>query len=540
MKTRYLSHALFVGVVFLTFLINYDWGVPNERRLELVGGQAVVSENISDLVRVAKISGPAAQDLSYEDSLHKAVTRFLLVPWSGDEIHVLKAIGHLNPYKLKFDPHFYIYGGGFIYTGAAFVQVASMLGVVHIVSDMGYYLKNPSEFGKIVAVLRSMVVVFATLGIYFVFLLAGKYFGQAIALLSCGIVLVIPDTQASVRGIEPHIFVLPLFITSFYFALKATEGNPTKNYILAAVFAGFSIGTQATSFYIIFSFIASLFINYKKGTVNLNTALIHFIKYTMISVCSMLLLNPFMLINYKGFLSDVGRGTGNVLFNTGHIWAWAPYQITWFILILFFAALLFHLFKYRRNDFSMIALACALPAILVYLATDQIMQYVYSSLTVMAVLAAVMLRDFYGSFAGVKKTAFVVVTSALFVLFPIGQSTYYLLNYTAENSESAGEWINQNVAQGLSVGVRYPPTLWDSVPFKIYDYKIVDYKTLRPEDVLPDFIVLSNAELPGPIKKHYELAKKYESTPILGYRYALEGEIHALIAKTILIYKKHS
>ena len=537
MNKKYVFDFLVIFITFFVLLINFSWGLPNNKRLELVGGKNSVGNNLSGVIRAGN-KNALLDTFTYKETIHRAVFRSLLASWAGDDNIAIRAISNLNPYTLKFDPQQYIYGGGFIYTGAVFIQLASWLNLVNAIPNKEYYLMNPEEFGKIYTVLRFMVVLFATLGIYMVFYITKEKFDYTIALLSWGIILVIPETQASARVIEPHLYVLPFFILSFYYILKSTEEDTRKNYILSAIFSGITIGTQSLGFYIIFAFFASLIINYKKQLINLRTTAKYFIMYAFVSTCVVLLLNPFYIINYRGFLENFYYGSGNVIFKSLKIWA--HYQISWFLLILFICAILFHLFRYKKNIFSVISLACIIPAIFVYLGTNNIMQYIYSSLPLMAVLAAVMLRDIYSSIYGAKIIFYIVATVILFIISPLGHSVYYIFNFNVENRESAGEWINDNIPAESTIAMRYPPTLWDGVPFKFYDYKVVDYTKINKKQILPDAVILSNADLPESIKIHYDLVKEYLPESILGFRYVLKGEIHALIAKTIKIYRLRS
>ena len=53
---------------------------------------------------------------SYETSISLALSRFLIVPYPGDDAFILKALRNLDPEKLDFDPNYYMYGGGFVYS----------------------------------------------------------------------------------------------------------------------------------------------------------------------------------------------------------------------------------------------------------------------------------------------------------------------------------------------------------------------------------------------------------------------------------------
>ncbi|MBB28960.1 MAG: hypothetical protein CME25_08680 [Gemmatimonadetes bacterium] len=530
--------ALILLSTFGILVINFDWGLPNKRRLELIGGKDVLASKISQILRSKeRVNQIPTPHLQYDEQIHLAVREFLLSPWAGDDNLTLAAIKRLNPYNLEFDPGYYIYGGGLIYSGAVFLQVAAWFGFVTLNPDAVFYMNNPDELGRLYTVLRLMIVISATVGIFLLNRLTAQFYGEKVALVAWGITLFTPLTYEPVHSVEPHIFVLVFFLLSFYFTLRAVKGESRKNFFLAAVFAGVSIGTQALSFYIVFAFFAALVINCKNGTINLREASAIFMRYVIISVGCMLLLNPFYILNFTGFLGDLSFGTGQHFFRAPK--TWAPYNLSWFLLIALLAAVIYHLVKFRQNAYSAISVACIIPAIFVYvLLGNYHMTYVYSSIPLMGVLLAVMLRDIYVSLKDRSRAAFVVLVVVLFLVFPGARSVYYLINFSSVQREEAGEWINANVPVGSTIAVMFPPSIWDCVPFEFYNYRLVEYRamTLFDEPSLADAVVLLNAPLPDNLKDHYKLVKAYYPNSVFGFRFELAGEIHALIGKSIEIY----
>jgi hypothetical protein len=544
---KYINPIIVVLITFIVLLINFNWGLPTSNRSDLVfEDKTELNKNIQGIVAVKEKIGRFKENkripghiLDRDELLHQAVREFLLIPYAGDDYITLSTIKNLNPYKLQFDPKHYIYGGGLIYTGAVFLQAAEWLGYVKLIPDEAYYMKNPQEIGKLYTVLRFMIILFAVVGINLVYHLARKLFGERIALLSWVIILATPVTHQASHTIEPHIFALPLFMISFLFTVKSINGNSKqirRCYVVSAIFAGISIGTQSTSLYIVFPFFASLVINYKNKNVKAKNVYKYILMYIIISIGSCLLLNPFYLLNYEGFFSDINSGTGSVFYQNIHFWL--PYQITWFLLLLFTITIIFHLIKCRNDYYVMLSLSCIIPGILVYFMTNTLLPYVYSIIPLLAILTAIMLTDVCAGLKGRIKAVMIIVMVVLFLAFPVTRSVYCLRNFTSENRDFAGKWINNNVPKGSTIGVSYPPTNWDCVAFRFFNYNLVDYRKINSGNMehFPDFVLTVEQLLPESLSNKYSVVKVYKPKSILGYRVVIGGELQSLIAKTIRIY----
>jgi hypothetical protein len=111
----------------------------------------------------------------------------------------------------------------------------------------------------------------------------------------------------------------------------------------------------------------------------------------------------------------------------------------------------------------------------------------------------------------------------------------YKFIYKYDNRIEAAEWVNNNIEDGSSIGVTFPPTNYDSIPFRFHKYNLSEIK--RVGDT-PEYIILVNRIIPTDIKENYKLIKKFTPRSILGYRPILKGEVAAIYAKTVKIYQK--
>ena len=533
----YREYAVITLITLCMLSINSHWGLPSANRLALIGGAEVLQSNLPAIERTktqAKKIG--TNNLLYSDRIHFSVREFLISPFAGDDNFTLNAIRQLNPYQLRFDPHFYVYGGGFIYTGAVFLQISAWLGYTKLIPDATFYLLNPHELGNIFAVLRFMIVLFATAGLAFTYHLANNHFGKSTARLTSLILLSVPLIHQASRTIEPHIFVTPFFLIAFSYLIAFAQYAKTKDLILSAIFSGFCVGIQVVSGYIAIVFLTAVFVRYNTHRLPIREAIRTVLIYGIIAAIAGLAINPFYMLNFDGFMQDFSRGTGNQLLNTLKVWA--PYQLSTFLLLLFILTPIYHLFHPGKDTFTTLALPCIFASILIYIfISNYHMPYIITAIPLVAILCVRMLQNVFHRLETNTRRFFAIATILCFLIFPVARSTYYVMNFTSTNRELAGAWINNNIPNNATIAIRFPPSVWDCVPFQFYNYDLTDYRDIK-EGKLPEYVVLSDVDLPEPIRSHYGLAKEYLPHPIFGYRFQLEGELDALIGKTIRIYAR--
>ena len=113
-----------------------------------------------------------------------------------------------------------------------------------------------------------------------------------------------------------------------------------------------------------------------------------------------------------------------------------------------------------------------------------------------------------------------------------------IINYKYDNRVEAGEWVNNNIAINSHIGITFPPTNYDSIPFRFHKYNLTDVLSIKNDRRIPEYIVLVNRDIHIDIKDKYKLVNTFIPKSILGYRPVLKGEVAAIYAKTIKIYKK--
>ena len=298
-KKIFISNIIFFIFIFLYISYGLNWGLPsNERSLNLFGDRDNLLKQSESLARTYNLEKKITNnkiyidnylkyqtDQTYEVSTSLALSRFLVVPYAGDDAFLLKALKNMDPKNLDFDPNYYMYGGGFIYTSAAILKFLEIISIVKLKNDILFYLTNPEEMGKIYLYLRYIVVFSFLLGLVMFFKFTKSITDTKHAYLSVFILIINPEVIASTHAVEPHAFVFPLFIIAIIFAKKYFDNLNNISLIIYAFFTGLSIGTQATSIYLILPFFYIQYVNYRK-LLDLKKIFKNFLKFSSISLLS--------------------------------------------------------------------------------------------------------------------------------------------------------------------------------------------------------------------------------------------------------------
>ena len=538
--------------IFIFFYISYgiNWGLPsNERMLSLFGNKENLLKQSNHLVKIYNQEKEKTDhkiyidnyieyksNQSYEDSISLSLSRFLVVPYAGDDAFIIKALKNLDPEKLDFDPNYYMYGGGFIYTSAFILKFLEVISVIKLKNNISFYLSNPKEIGDIYLYLRFIVVLSFLSGLILFFKFTKSISNYRNAYLSTFILLINPEVIASTHAVEPHAFVFPIFIIALIFAKKYLDNFQSKDLILYAVFTGLSIGTQATSIYLIFPFFYIQF-KYSKKVLDSKKLINNFFKFIIFSLVSFLILNPYYILNFSGMISNLFVGFDNLLVfkesNSSIINRfWAPFQISFFLLVLFFISI-FYCYFYS-NKYKGFIIILIIPAIILYLILGGIMQYIFSSLAIFSILSSFMILDLLDRLKFNLKKIAILLIFIFFLVSPITRSFYYLINYKYDNRHLGAVWINENIDKGKKIALSFPPTNWNSLPFNFNNYILLDKKKILDAD----YIVLVNEKLHNKFESKFSLIIEFHPRSIVGYRPVLKGEVHAIHAKYINIYKK--
>jgi len=212
----------------------------------------------------------------------------------------------------------------------------------------------------------------------------------------------------------------------------------------------------------------------------------------------------------------------------------APFQISFFLTILFIFSLIYSFYlKHQKYKFLLISLV--IPSILIYITLGGIMQYIFSSLGIFSILSSISILNLLDKIKNNLKILSVIFLILFFIISPLSRSYYYLTNFKYDNRLLSASWINENIDKGSKISVLYPPTNWNSVPFNFKNYTILDQKNI----LNADYVILVNQNIDTKFSDQFTLVKEFSPKSVFGYTPSLKGEVLAIYAKYINIYKKN-
>lgn len=538
---------LLIFIFCLIFLSQgANWGLPNKDRAKvLFDNENEYLSSLPSLIQTYKDEKEKTnnkiyidnyseykKNLDYKTAINLGLARYLIVPYAGDDAFTLKALKNLDPINFDIDPNYYFYGGGFIFSSAGALFIADKLNVIKLVNDISYYLKNPEEIGKIYLILRYIVILFASFGIVILFIISQKFGGKQVAYLASLFLLTNPETIASTHSVEPHAFVLPFFLLAILFSFKSLENNNNKNIIFFGLFSGISIGTQVTSLFLVLIYFYLLFEDIR-NKINYKIIFNKLTKYFVSLLIAFVILNPFYIYNFEEVFENFFIGVSNLEVDKperNFLKFYAPYQISIFYLVLFVVATIYNVIFSTSKKIKIILILLFAGSVLYFL-LDQVAQYIYSVLSLFALVSAIMICDIFKKLDK-SKYLFVIILLTFFICTTFLRGSYYFINYKYDNRMEAGKWINKYIPRNSVIGIKFPPTNWDIVPFQFGNYVLKDYKINESAEYL---ILVSKDKT---VSNNFKIIKSFKPKSIFGIRPVLKGEVEAIYAKTIDIYIK--
>ena len=172
-KKKSILNLILLIFVFFYISFGIDWGLPSNDRVNgLFDNRDSLLKDSANLSKIynqekkkteykiyIKDYNEYVKSQSYQTTISLALSRFLVVPYAGDDAFILKALKNFNPEKLDFDPKYYMYGGGFVYSAAALLKALDLANFIILKKDILFYIQNPEEIANIYLSLRYLVFV---------------------------------------------------------------------------------------------------------------------------------------------------------------------------------------------------------------------------------------------------------------------------------------------------------------------------------------------------------------------------------------------
>ncbi|HOJ30683.1 MAG TPA: glycosyltransferase family 39 protein [bacterium] len=552
MNRKILSIAIIFLVGIFSHTKGINWGVSDNERISLVFGDHTTLENLINPmlqthqdIREMQIyyGAPYPPDYNPDEKISvgikgkkKSISRefinsmrsYLIRSYGADEQAVLASLSKINPSHLDFNPHFFEYGGIYLYPLGAFLKLCSMAGLINVNSNMSFYFKNPGEMGRIYTLSRIFGVlsfIFATIIFYLLCLLISK--NQNISLVMAILFSITPGFVMWSHYLKPYTGGLFWVICTLYGVFKFFEKKQLKWMVVSSICSGFALSSVLSYGYVFFTVILSIFFvaNGVRGI--LKNVAIAFICF----IFSYFLLNPYVLLSFNEFVNELSYiqsywRNSVTLENLKYFLTMSlRYGLgtgVWLVSVIF---LIFSLYFSRDKQFLVILLSL-LPAVLYFgIITGR---WVHYSFVIYPYIFLIIL--FGATKIGVKGSMLILLPVLIFTfIFSFAHVTLFC----GKNIRSvAGDWVNKNIPENSSMGLLEAPSPWRTPPFQFLKY---DIRIGTPEQIQkPEYFIVSQYQwLRGGSFKDiknlladYEIIKEFRKEPVfLGLKFRQSDNI---------------
>jgi len=498
------------------------------REMQVYYGAPYTSDYREDEIKKVEINGKKKIKKDIINSCRSYLTRSS----GADEQAVIVALSKMNPQKFNFAPHFYEYGGGYLYPMGLFFYLLSKIKLITLTSDMSFYFLNPDEMGKLYISGRIFGAIGALLSIVvFYFLCRELFTDKKLVYFLTLFYGTAPGFVLWSHYLKPFSYGLLWFLLTLWAVVRFYKSNREKYLYLSAVSAGLSFGTLLTYGYIylaIFLFILFSVKDYKWKLKNLFLTLIIFLATFFIT-------NPYVLISYKEFIQELAylrnywhrdisiNAVKVFVFNTMRYGLGTP---LWFTLLIGLVGSL----VYKPEKINWLFFLVFVPAFFYFAFTT--VHWVHYSIFLYPLL--IISAGLSISRVGQKKMVVLLLSGIVIYTF-LYTSSYVKILGGRNIRIAAGEWINENIPSGSKIGLLEAPSPWRTPPFQFLDYKlIISQERNIIEKEKPEYFIVSEYQwLRGPgynaIKDFlydYEVIQRFEKEPyFFGIRFKQPDDI---------------
>jgi hypothetical protein len=562
-------------ILILSCLLNLygiDWGLPSRERTALVFPETrengklfkVLIEKrkgypfeLSRLpIDLYGMEGNRSVEFTPErfprDELMQTLLRTYLFSTSHErEYAVLDAVSRMDPVRVNLNPHFFLYGGCFIYTVGIVLKVASLCGLVILTPDLSYYVEHPEAIETIYMVGRGVVVTSVLVSCFLLYLLGNRLYGREAGLFAALSFGLSPAVVGSAHVMKPHLFGVCFILLFLFCVLKVKERGSRSWYILSGISLGLATGS-AVYFAILFLHLLTChLLRSAKG--GLRGYLMSCKDPNLLfALCSMLfafiLTNPYYLLSLKEVLIEVGDRAHQFSFSLSaenvtqftFSYAWMIHGIALFLFVV--SGLFFSLSRGREYWFLPLLPVLYFLVISSVVSREYPPQQSYVSILIpfSSLLAGIAAQHLWGF----RKRWIRIITVGVFVV-TLFHSLLYSLNFKQDTSRTstffrAGVWVNETVPHGSSIGLIRLFTPATTPPFDFRRYRITVY---TPRDLssgrryLSQYFI-SDSRIDDFLVPHYQLIESFRPViPISTMRFK---DHFAGANRPVFVYKRMS
>ena len=296
-RAGFASHwaALLVAVAFaIVQAPTLDYGtrindLPHIRNYQIagnvVGGSGLERRNL------------IGSETGRTESLDLWMVRFKLYTVDADEVDSIIALARIRPAELQFDPHYYQYGGAFLYPLGAYYYALSKLGVLSI-GPLEQMLDNPNRIDRVWIAGRALVLLVAALSGLVLYFALAQFAPKHVALAGLVIYLFCPATIMFSQVLKPHWYALLFANVVVLIVVRAlAKGQLTRvGEFGLGIALGLMVGSVLTySLFAILVWGALVFHVWRE-----QGRMVLLVRIPIIAIVTFVAVNPYFVLDWQG------------------------------------------------------------------------------------------------------------------------------------------------------------------------------------------------------------------------------------------------
>ncbi|PJB23832.1 MAG: hypothetical protein CO113_17105 [Elusimicrobia bacterium CG_4_9_14_3_um_filter_62_55] len=477
-----------------------------------------------DYVKHAIVVEPGAGDAQMR--VLNAYRSYFLRSANGDEQKSLTYLAHMKPREWNFEPYGIDYGGAYLYPLGGLYAVLRAFGFLAVDGDLTAYFEDPSRMARIFLAGRIFNAICFLLVVLMVYRIGGTFAGRAGALSGAALFAAAPVLTLNSHTLNPYGWATLWFLVAFERAERFLDGGGRAPLAASAAAVGMCAGSSM-AFLSAGSLLAAPLLLAALRRMRVLEAVFQFAAAVGIAGVVFIFTNPYLFLRFELFADQI-------LFLT-NAFPFAPNAASF---VRFFGAFLPPNWGWLQTFLAVAACAAVVcraeapvqlaafsfAAAVFYLGGRGLDDYAHGRhfLPFFSLGAALIGWLLFNAVAQ-RLRRFAAVVALLAVLEAAGPSLSYVARFARESSSGAsrieaGDWINDRIAPGESIGLVKPPQYNHTPPFRFDRYRLVLFDSPDQLDAVepPQYVVASELNLTSSMKTFLE--ESYETVAKFGGR----------------------
>lgn len=235
------------------------------------------------------------------DDQNTWLVRYKLYAITADEMVNLMALSRISPTHLAFDPHFYVYGGAYLYPLGAWYGIGYLLGFFPL-PTVQTLLDNPDVVDALYIWGRVFVLLVFTISAWVLYKTFRRLYRSPTSLALLILYLAAPGSLIFSLVMKPHWYGLvwaALVLYTMVSVFSAHKADWRRIFFLGLV-TGLAVASStayAPFFIIVFG---ALVVAWKKSYLTLR----QLVNVPLVALLVFIVTNPYIILNYSAYKAD--------------------------------------------------------------------------------------------------------------------------------------------------------------------------------------------------------------------------------------------